>query len=440
MWPDVSPDEPLPFDPFDIVVSRAPDAPDPYDDPANIPDGPREHRREPVEVLADAVLGARLSRHHESELMAAAEHVAGLRGHHEVMLVNVLAELEARGEEPPGGLSRVDWLRSIEPGLNAGQAKAFVTVAKAMTEPRWSELRGRVAMQHLTVAKAALVVDFHERLSPVADPADLATAVSDLIHQAPGLRSEELARLVRHHADQVTPPPDLDHVDEGRRRARALWFAPPNATGMVRMTATLDPEAAAVIRSAVDPLSAPCPATDDQGRTTQPDERTPAKRRADALVEVVARGVSAPDGVPTTDKAKVVVTVGLDVLTGRLRGTGLTASGEVLSAGTVRRLACDAGIVPMVLGTRSEPLDVGRERRLVTRGLRVALVARDRGCSFPGCSMPAAWTDAHHDLPWWSGGATSLQNLTLLCRRHHTHVHQHGLRASITNSSTSWHV
>jgi Domain of unknown function (DUF222)/HNH endonuclease len=141
-----------------------------------------------------------------------------------------------------------------------------------------------------------------------------------------------------------------------------------------------------------------------------------------------------------TDKTKLVVTVDHDVLAGRLAGTGLAMSGDVLTVDTVRRLACDAAIIPMVLGTKDEPLDVGRARRLVTNGLRTALWHRDQGCSFPGCTIPAQWTDAHHVTPWWAGGRTSLLNLALLCRRHHTHVHRHDLTATVTATSVTWHV
>ena len=99
-----------------------------------------------------------------------------------------------------------------------------------------------------------------------------------------------------------------------------------------------------------------------------------------------------------------------------------------------------AAVIPMVLGSKGEPLDVGRSRRLVTGGLRAALWQRDQGCSFPGCSIPPQWTDAHHVVYWWVGGRTSLLNTALLCRRHHTHVHRHELTATVTATSVTWHV
>lgn len=390
-------------------------------------------------LQVDAIAGRPLDRHGEVEVLVAAEQVAALRGQHDVMLVNLVAELEARGVESPGGLSRLDWLRSLDPGLSAGQAKAFLTVARALTQPEWAELAARVTLQHVTVGKAAQIIDFHERTAPVADPGDLATAVADLIEQAGTVTPENLARLARHHGEQVRPPRDEDRLDAGRQAARGLWFAQPNATGMVAMRATLDPEAAAILKSAIDPLSVPCPTKDEHGRTFEPDPRTPAKRRADALLDVVQRGVASAEHVPTTDKAKLVVTIDHDVLAGHVEGTGLSMTGDVLSPATVRRLACEASIVPMVLGASSEPLDLGRERRLVTKGLRLALWQRDGGCSFPSCTIPASWCDAHHVVPWYLGGHTNLTTMALLCRRHHTHVHRNELGATVTASEVTWH-
>lgn len=89
----------------------------------------------------------------------------------------------------------------------------------------------------------------------------------------------------------------------------------------------------------------------------------------------------------------------------------------------VRHLACDADVIPAVLGTHSRVLDLGRSHRLFPDHLRLALTARDGGCTFPGCTIPATWCEAHHLTPWWEGGATSLDNAALLCSAHHHAIH-----------------
>ncbi|WP_343994520.1 HNH endonuclease signature motif containing protein [Terrabacter terrae] len=391
-------------------------------------------------ITVKAMAGIGLSTHGGADLTAAAEQVAQQRRTLEVTLVTIVSELVSRGIEAPDGLSRTDWLRSHDPSLTAGQAKAFVTVGTALAEARWARLRLLVATQQVTVGSAAQIVEFDARTRPVADADDLETALGDLTDQARQLRPEELARLARHHTEQIRPPRDEDRLDRGRREARGLWFTQPNATGMVGLRGVLDPEGAAVLKAAIDPLSAPAPEKDDQGRTVTPDDRTPARRRMDALLTIVQRGVASADGIPSTDKTKVVVLIDYDTLVDDVRGSGTTLTGDVLSPGVVRRMACDAEVIPIVLGSDSEPLDVGRSRRLFTRSQRLALIARDQGCSFPGCTVPATWCDAHHVTHWRHGGRTCVSNGALLCQRHHTEVHDRDLTATVTATGVTWHT
>lgn len=92
--------------------------------------------------------------------------------------------------------------------------------------------------------------------------------------------------------------------------------------------------------------------------------------------------------------------------------------------GLARQQACSNNIIPMVLGSASQPLDVGRSQRLFPRAIRRALHARDRGCVVPGCPIPAVWCEGHNIVPWESGGQTQLQNAALLCRHHHGASHK----------------
>jgi len=104
-------------------------------------------------------------------------------------------------------------------------------------------------------------------------------------------------------------------------------------------------------------------------------------------------------------------------------GTGDLAHGGTLSAAAIRRLACDAGLIPLVLGANSEPLDVGTEERFVNRAMRRALNARAKGCVV--CGAPPAMCEAHHLVHWANGGPTTVDNLALFCKAHHIDVH-HG--------------
>jgi hypothetical protein len=141
-------------------------------------------------------------------------------------------------------------------------------------------------------------------------------------------------------------------------------------------------------------------------------------------------GIGDPDGLYGTDGFDGFDAIGgvggfdgLGALDHTNPGFGRFVYGGNLSAAAVRRLACDAGVVPIVLGTDSEPLDVGKEERFVNRAMRRALNFRDKGCVV--CGAPPIQCDAHHLIHWIDGGPTALPNLVLLCRAHHIQIH-HG--------------
>ncbi|MDR6685699.1 hypothetical protein J2Y41_001254 [Arthrobacter sp. 1088] len=105
------------------------------------------------------------------------------------------------------------------------------------------------------------------------------------------------------------------------------------------------------------------------------------------------------------------------------------SSGSATFAGpihpnTIRKIACDADILPVLLGTDSRVLDIGRTSRIFPPHIRKAITARDQGCAFPDCTMPAPWCEAHHITYWSHGGATSTENATLLCSHHHHLIHK----------------
>jgi len=160
------------------------------------------------------------------------------------------------------------------------------------------------------------------------------------------------------------------------------------------------------------------------GGTDGPDLHTAAvslnQRRADALVALV-EAVDHHRSAPTLagDRPTVTVLLDYDKLMAQAAGAGVLPDGTPLSAGDLRRVCCDANLIPVVLGTHSEPLDVGRANRFVTGPLRKAITVRDRHCQFPSCDTPAHRCDVHHILPWQEGGETNLDNLVLVCPHHH---------------------
>jgi hypothetical protein len=350
--------------------------------------------------------------------------------------VALVAEAESRGvvdaSPSPSGAA---WLMAHSFHLEPGEASRTVKLAHLCALPKNQVMAAAVAGGTVTVRKAMTALS------------QLAAVEDDL---APGKREEALASLTlmaqtgydrnvvavgRALMALVGADRALED-DEDKLATLSSLRLTPLGNGMLGLSGRLDPEAGAVLSAALDPLSAPHPCDANGGRDPRPADR----RRAQALVEVCRRSAAAGGAAPATTKAQVVVLIDHDVLAGAVRGAGTTLGGEVLSARTVRKLGCDASIIPIVLGSTGQPLDVGRTKRLVTPGLLAALWVRDRCCTFPVCGRPPQWCDAHHIRHWIDGGATSLVNLTLLCGYHHTWVHQRDLTATATTHDVTWHT
>jgi hypothetical protein len=348
--------------------------------------------------------------------------------------VGLVDEADARGvvDQSPAP-STTSWLMEHCFHLEPADAARTVDLARLCRQPRNQVMAAAVAGGTVTVRKAMTALR------------QLAQVEHDL---APGKREEALASLTlmaqtgydrhviavgRHLMSLVGADRSLERNETALRSLSSLKLCPLE-NGMVAISGQLDPEAGAVLTAALDPLSAPNPSDANGGRDPRPAER----RRAEALIEICRRATAAGGAAPTTTKAQIVVTIDLDHLSDAVRGAGRTLDNQVLSPETVRKLGCDASIIPIVLGSQSQALDVGRTKRLVTPALLAALWARDKGCTFPGCGRPPQWSDAHHVKHWADGGPTALLNLALMCAHHHTWVHQHDLTATVTASGVTW--
>jgi hypothetical protein len=347
--------------------------------------------------------------------------------------VALVSEAEVRGVvEQSSATSPAQWLMRHSLHLEPAEATRTADLGRACREPRNQVLAAAVSEGSLTVRKATTCLRQLRQVEHRLDPLRREQALSSLTQMARTGYDQHVRCVGRRLMALVGADRALERDEMALRRLVSLRRAPME-NGMVRYLVQLDPESAAVLDAGLDPLAAPQPSSQAGA-----DTRLPEQRRAEALVEICRRAAAAGGQAPATTKAQVVVTIDHDALREATRGCGVTLTGEVLSPEAVRRLACDAGVLPVVLGGRGEVLDVGREKRLVTPGLLHALWLRDKGCTFPGCSRPPHWTHAHHNRHWADGGATSLLNLALLCQRHHTWVHDRGLVASITATEVTW--
>ncbi len=240
----------------------------------------------------------------------------------------------------------------------------------------------------------------------------------------------DLRRVVVHWRHVVERERASAEGLDAALRARRRLHTSVTLDGMVRLDGDLDPETGETVLTALRAV------LDAEARTEHAaDGRAPAQRRADALGEVCRGWLDRADRPEVAgERPHLTVTVPLEALAGRTSvvrrsddGHGLEPSLDhvgPIDAATVCRLACDASVTRVVLGPRSEPLDVGRRTAVVPPAIRRAVVVRDRRCRFPGCDRPPPWCDAHHVTHWVDGGATSVDNLVLLCRRHHRLTHE----------------
>ncbi|MCW2803134.1 MAG: hypothetical protein JWN06_1351, partial [Propionibacteriaceae bacterium] len=213
-----------------------------------------------------------------------------------------------------------------------------------------------------------------------------------------------------------------------------------NRDGTYTLTGRLTGTTGAALQATLSPLAKPRPDTPghDSAVHGHEDGRTYGQRLHDALDEVCGRllrsgGLPDSGGTPAT----VIVTISAEDLTART-GTGETSDGTLIPAARLLELANEAEILPAVLTAPGECLLLGRSRRIASRHQTYALIARDGGCSFPGCTHPPEWCDRHHIREWVDGGTTDLDNLTLLCRYHHTRFASRGWTCHITNGIPEW--
>jgi 5-methylcytosine-specific restriction endonuclease McrA len=312
-----------------------------------------------------------------------------------------------------GFASCAHWLH-WRTSIDLGAAREKVRVARALaTLPRIGQAmrQGRLSYSKVRAVTRIATSETEARLL------DLALAGT----------TDQVERVVRawRRVDRV----DAARKDERRHLDRELtaWV---DEDGMLVIRGRLAPEAGAVLLRALDVAaghlfreSVGTPPADSVA-----EEVTSSQRRADALARVAESALAHELATGTAaDTCQVVLHVDGDALCpGSTCGQAvLEETGHDVSAETSRRLACDAATVVMRHAPDGGVLDVGRKTRTIPPAIRRALQARDRRCRFPGCT--ARHCDAHHLRHWADGGVTRLDNLVLLCRRHHRAVHEGGI-------------
>jgi len=147
-----------------------------------------------------------------------------------------------------------------------------------------------------------------------------------------------------------------------------------------------------------------------------------SKRQGQALVDI-ARWFLDHQNVKVAGRHRPHLNVVVDHDDLRDAKPGRTLRGLPLPGSSIRKIACDANIHRVITDGLGSILDYGRATRTIPPALYTSLVLRDWGCRFPSCDRPAEWCEGHHVRHWEDGGPTNLQNLVLLCSKHHHVIH-----------------
>ncbi|WUJ75059.1 DUF222 domain-containing protein [Kribbella soli] len=381
----------------------------------------------------------------------------------ETYRLQVIAGLDGIGHAQEIGAHDTSQLLEFRYRLDRSRARRDVRLARSLEKydavsaalPATGERAESIGEQAddvlLRPAQAEAIVSALEEVPTTVPVEDLVVAERELVGLARHLSPIELRRAGRRIRDVLdTDGPEPEESKAYDREALTLT----NADRGVKFRGYLANENAELLRALIHAGARPHKTVDGA-----PDPRPREKRQADALTTVLTAAATTWDvggagadattkdgtseagptvsaganGAPADRrasrqvagfgaKANITVTIDLeDLRSAAADAIGDTVYGDGLSAGAIRRLACDAKVIPLVLGSNSEPLDVGRSERLVTRAMRRALNARDSGCVV--CGAPPIQCDAHHLVSWLDGGETKVSNLVLLCRRHHSDLH-----------------
>lgn len=337
-------------------------------------------------------------------------------------LLTAIREFDAaEGWGAQGALSCAHWL-TWRIGVGPGAAREYVRVARALAHlPKIDDALRLGSVSYCKV----------RALTRCAAPENEESLLVLAMHST-GAQLEKIVakyrRVLRVEGYIPVDDPDFRFVRKSETQS-----------GMVRITAQLLPDEAAVVMKALEiarghasrspaDVSAETPA--GLGERLEAERRDTADR-VDGLLWLAEATLAGQVGDASAKPVEVVVHVDASAIEGAPES--VMEDGRRLEPETTARLLCDTGTVVVVEDDTGTALDVGRRTRTIPPALRRALRTRDGGCRFPSCSRTR--TDGHHIVPWAEGGATALGNLVSLCRRHHRFVHEAGWRIEIRDGN-----
>lgn len=306
---------------------------------------------------------------------------------------------------------------------------------------KYDATREAFAAGRLRIAQLRVIVNAAEQAPPEATREQLAAAEAALVVKATGegnrsgrpMNAKRLRQAARRMFDVVDRTLADRHEAimlgrEGRHAERETYLAlHDNGDGTFSGKFVIPELHGHFLRRALERLGTPRRLGRDQAGNTVVDPTAPgtghgANRYETSGIAFLELLEHLPTEGHTANGVNLIVTTELEALMTGLGTAGLD-TGARITAGEARRLACNAGLFPAVLGGPSAPLDLGRTRRLHSTSQRHALSLKHDSCAVAGCERPYAWCEIHHPLPWSRGGTTDLANALPLCGFHHRRAH-----------------
>lgn len=357
-------------------------------------------------------------------LSALSRQIAQLEG---LRLVVLAASADVADED--AARSAGAWV-AVNARLEGWEGRRLQKLADAL-DRRYADVASALLAGELSRPQAEVIVAALDSLPKDLDVGLRTEAERHLVGQAREFGTRDLRVLGRRVLEVIAP--DVAEELEARalaaaeRRARRRMSITRRdlGEGLVRITADVPVLHADLLYTQLHAYASPrrdhlenVDRHDPESGERVPYSRLLAQGFCTLLERLSRQAVPSQGGVAAT----VVVTIDQEQLTQQLAVAGLS-TGATISAGEARRLACNAGILPLVLSGKSRPLDVGRKKRFHDSAQRIAMGVRDQECRAAGCEIPAAWCEAHHRRAWASGGGTSVDEGVLLCGFHHHRAH-----------------
>ncbi|WP_083292365.1 HNH endonuclease signature motif containing protein [Arthrobacter sp. SW1] len=335
--------------------------------------------------------------------------------------------------------------------ISAGEARRRLALTETLLprtgltgeqiEPVHPALATTVASGTVSTRAATIITLTLDKI-PRSVPTETVTRVETALTAAAVDHDPDfLSRLARRWLDGLDPDGTEPSEEDLRRFQGAFIRKPKNGLNHLEIFATQEQYESllTVMNAATNPRLTPEGGTENDTARPNPelDRRSRPQKLLDGLIGACQTALAC-GSIPHNGglRPQLMATIDYQQLFEKVTGTGNNSTGTFtftgpVPAATLRKLACDADITPVVLGSEGQILDIGRTSRIFPPHIRKAIATRDQGCAFPGCTMPAPWCEAHHITYWSHGGPTSTDNGTLLCSYHHHTIHKEHWKITI---------